>query len=149
MKKEITKSIIPFLNARGFKGKFPTLIRESDKQMEEVMFNFTGILGMFSVVLRRYPKNNYENKGDRVLPILRLGAGIKNQLADHWFAYNLSSNDLNELGMGQNNYCTVYSGENIYEMISKDVISLLNEQAETWFAETREIWECKRCDDIT
>jgi Domain of unknown function (DUF4304) len=100
MVKALKEICVPLLKERGFKGRFPTMYRDTDGFVSLINFQFFSSGGSFCVNLsfadkqreNVYPRPETEPKNLKVSQTrvrARLGApGLK---GDHWFSFDKTS----------------------------------------------------------
>lgn len=123
--------VIPFLREKGFKGSLPHLRRENARSIDLISFQFSVYGGQFCIELGKYSTKGLKlYNGEIIAPEKvqnshlslnrpRLSPTMKN---DYWFVFEDKTLD-----------------ENIYAKLANEVVSLLENQAEAWWANRKNL----------
>lgn len=128
MDKVIKKIVVPTLRQMNFKGSYPHFFRERNGQIDLLTFQFNDYGGSFVVEISYTGKKGKNISGfDPSMPLaklrvdqtkvnerLRLGSNSKKGVLNHWFDYDNKDPDF-------------------FEKCAKEVLPLLNTQAEKWW----------------
>lgn len=131
MIRSLKEIVIPTLRSKGFRGSFPHFRRLSAGQLDLLSFQFNQYGGGFVVELSYCPAGGFVASWGKTIPEKdvnvwymhpnrRIRLGSTPGAPDHWFRYDASP-----------------SPANVHERLAREVLTLIDSQAEPWWSERR------------
>jgi hypothetical protein len=126
----LKEHLVPVLKDRGFKGSFPHFRRPTDTAIHLLTFQFDKWGGGFVIEVASCPVEGVTmHWGEHIPPskvtaqhvIHRLRLGASDAKSDHWFRYDRRG---------------LLSFSDPYERAAREVLPLLDSQAETFWRQT-------------
>lgn len=145
MKSALLEWVVPFLNEKGFKGTYPNYYRITNRETQLINFQFSLFVDSFCVNIAKCPPDGIDYKNEKIPPQKvstnycprRLRLGAAKDCSEHWFTFNPCPYQAHNKCLSD----TVYKDNLLkYVIISKDIISLLKQQAELWWRESDAWW---------